>query len=86
VRTLPPLFIDQGVHMAAKSKPKPKKKTSNVDRLETAGVLVSEQYTDEDKKTVEKLSAAEVDVLIKMRKKRGAAPEGKHHLRPNVFV
>lgn len=72
--------------MAAKSKPKPKKKTSNVERLEAAGVLVSEQYTDEDKKTVEKLSGAEVSALIKMRKKRGAAPEGKHHLRPNIFV
>ena len=72
--------------MAAKKKSKAKKKTSNVERLESAGVLVSEQYTDEDKKTVEKLTATEVTVLIKMRKKRGAAPEGKHHLRPNVFV
>ena len=72
--------------MAAKKKSKAKKKASNVDRLESAGVLISEQYTDEDKKTVERLSEAEVSVLIKMRKKRGAAPEGKHHLRPNVFV
>ena len=71
--------------MAAKKKAKAKK-ASNVDRLESAGVLISEQYTDEDKKTVERLSEAEVSVLIKMRKKRGAAPEGKHHLRPNVFV
>jgi len=84
---LPPLLINEGVHMAAKSKSKSqKKKSSNVERLESIGVLVSEQYTDEDKKTIEKLSAAEVDVLIKMRKKRGAAPEGKHHLRPNIFV
>jgi hypothetical protein len=72
--------------MAAKKKSKAKKKTSNVERLESAGVLVSEQYTDEDKKTVEKLTATEISVLIKMRKKRGAAPEGQHHLRPNVFV
>jgi len=72
--------------MAAKKKANAKKKASNVDRLESAGVLISEQYTDEDKKTVERLSEAEVSVLIKMRKKRGAAPEGKHHLRPNVFV
>jgi hypothetical protein len=72
--------------MASKAKPKAKKKASNVDRLEGAGVLVSEQFTDDDKKTVEKLSASEVAVLIKMRKKRGSAPEGKHHLRPNIFV
>jgi hypothetical protein len=70
----------------SKSKPKPKKKASNIDRLESAGVLVSEQYTDDDKRTVEKLSETEVTALIKLRKKRGAAPEGKHHLRPNVFV
>ena len=36
--------------MPAKSKSKAKKKTSNVERLESVGVLVSEQYTDEDKK------------------------------------
>ena len=70
--------------MPAKSKSK--KKSSNVERLETAGVLVSEQFTDDDKKTVEKLSETEVTALIKLRKKRGSAPEGKHHLRPNFFV
>ena len=70
----------------SKSKHKPRKKASNIDRLESAGVLVSEQYTDDDKRTVEKLSETEVTALIKLRKKRGAAPEGKHHLRPNVFV
>lgn len=72
--------------MAAKKKSSGKKKSSNVERLESAGVLISEQFTDSDKKSVERLTAAEVTVLIKMRKKRGAAPEGKHHLRPNVFV
>jgi len=72
--------------MAAKSKSKSKKKVSNVERLEGAGVLNSKKYTDGDKKTIEKLSVTEVALLIKMRKKRGAAPAGKHHLRPNFFV
>lgn len=72
--------------MPSKTKSKPKKKSSNVERLETAGVLVSEQFTADDKKTVEKLSETEVTALIKLRKKRGSAPEGKHHLRPNIFV
>jgi len=72
--------------MPSKTKSKSKKKSSNVERLETAGVLVSEQFTDDDKKTVEKLSETEVTALIKLRKKRGPAPEGKHHLRPNIFV
>ena len=72
--------------MAAKGKSSSKKKVSNVERLESAGVLTSKRFTDGDKKTVEKLSVTEVALLIKMRKKRGAAPAGKHHLRPNIFV
>jgi hypothetical protein len=70
----------------SKSRPKSKKKASNVEVLESAGVLVSEQFTDADRKTVESLSATEVSVLVKMRKKSGAAPEGQHHLRPNFIV
>jgi hypothetical protein len=73
--------------MATKTKPKSKsKKTSNLERLESEGVLNSEKFTDDEKKTVEKLSVSEVAVLIKMRKKRGAVPDDKHHLRPNLFV
>jgi len=72
--------------MATKSKAKAKKKASNVDRLHAAGVIVSEQFSDDDKKMVEKLSETEVSALISLRKKRAAAPEGKHHLRPNAFV
>jgi len=70
--------------MASKNA-KSKSKASNVERLESAGVI-TEQFTEGDKKTVEKLTEAEVAALIKMRKKRGPAPEGKHHLRPNIFV
>jgi hypothetical protein len=72
--------------MAARSKSNSKKKLSNVERLESAGVLSAKKFTDTDKKTVEKLSVTEVALLIKMRKKRGSAPAGKHHLRPNIFV
>ena len=71
--------------MATKRKSK-SKKPSNLERLEGAGILNSERFTEEDKKSVEKLSVAEVAVLIKMRKKRGAVPDDKHHLRPNLFV
>ena len=69
-----------------KSKSSSKTRISNVERLESAGVLSSKKFTAGDKKTVEKLSVTEVALLIKMRKKRGAAPAGKHHLRPNIFV
>lgn len=73
--------------MAAKTRSKAKsKKTSNLERLAGAGVLESEKFTEDEKKTVEKLSVSEVAVLVKMRKKRGAVPDDKHHLRPNLFV
>jgi hypothetical protein len=60
--------------------------TTKLSRLERAGVLKSAKFSDKDKGSIEKLSEAEVTLLIKMRKKRGAAPTGKHHLRPNVLV
>ena len=85
VTLLPRLLRIRSI-MATKSKSSPKKKVSNVERLESAGVLNSTEFSDGDKKTVEKLSVTEVALLVKMRKKRGAAPEGKHHLRPNIFV
>jgi len=71
--------------MAKKSKAKAKK-VSNVERLHAAGVIVSDQFSEDEKKSVERLTAVEVSALIKLRKKHGAAPEGKHHLRPNAFV
>lgn len=83
-RLLPPLRQIEGAHVAIQTKSK--KKASNVERLESAGVLVAEQFTDSDKKTVEKLSEVEVTALINVPKKRGSAPAGKHHLRPNIFV
>jgi hypothetical protein len=83
--TLAALCLIKESTMVSKSS-NSKKKASNVERLEGARVLISEHFTDGDKKTVEKLTEAEVSALIKMRKKRGPAPEGKHHLRPNIFV
>jgi hypothetical protein len=71
--------------MAPKKESKTKK-ASNMERLHAAGVVVTEQFSEDDKKMVEKLSETEVSALISLRKKRGAAPEGKHHLRPNAFV
>ena len=47
--------------MATKKKSKSK---SNMDRLEEAGVIMSAEYTDGDKKMVEKFSAAEVTALV----------------------
>jgi hypothetical protein len=80
--TLAGAVLSKGVHMPSKHK----KKASNVERLESAGVLISKQFTEGDKKTVEKLTEAEVSALTKMRKKRGPAPKRKYHLRPNIFI
>jgi hypothetical protein len=62
------------------------KKVSNLRRLERAGILQSKHFSKKDQETVETLTEVEVRQMIAMRKKRGAAPRGKHHLRPNFFV
>ena len=59
---------------------------SKIERLHEAGVIVASQFSDSDKKVVESLTDDEVDVLIKLRKRMGAAPEGKSHMRPNIPV
>lgn len=59
---------------------------SNIDRLEKAGILKPEHFTDHDKQVLEGISTEEVDVLIKLREKMGPAKEGKDHMRPNFPV
>lgn len=59
---------------------------TNVERLEEAGILKQEHFSEHDKKQIESISPEEIDVLIKLRKKLGAAPEGKDHMRPNFPV
>jgi hypothetical protein len=59
---------------------------SNVERLEEAGILKSEHFNDHDKKAIESISAEEIEVLVRLRKKLGEAPAGKEHMRPNFPV
>ena len=59
---------------------------SNIERLEKAGILKQDHFTDQDKKLLESISAEEVDVLIRLRSKMGEAPSGKEHMRPNIIV
>ncbi len=59
---------------------------TNLERLEEAGILKQEHFSDQDKKHIESISTEEVEVLIKLRKKMGAAPTGKDHMRPNFPV
>ena len=58
----------------------------NVTRLENAGILKQENFSPEDKKVLESLTTEEVDVLLKLRSRMGAAPSGKEHMRPNIIV
>ena len=60
--------------------------SQNILRLEQAGLLKAEHFSDADRKILEGMSAEEVDVLIRLKAKLGAAPEGKDHLRPNIIV
>jgi hypothetical protein len=57
---------------AAKKKAAPKK--SNLERLMAADVISAENAGEHDAATLNKLSSAEVNSLIKIRKKMGAAP------------
>jgi hypothetical protein len=59
---------------------------NNVERLHAAGILVAENFSESDKKVIESITPEEIEVLIKLRKKVGAVPAGKEHMRPNMFV
>lgn len=60
--------------------------SQNILRLEKAGLLNLEQFSDADRKVLDGMSDEEVDVLIRLKHKLGAAPVGKDHLRPNIIV
>jgi hypothetical protein len=70
---------------AVKKKSTPK--VSNLERLTAAGVIPQENVGDHDQAVINKLSAAEVSTLIKLRKKLGDAPlDTKAGARPNFPV
>ena len=57
---------------AVKKKSAPK--ATNIERLTAAGVILQENLADHDHAVINKLSASEVETLIKLRKKMGDAP------------
>jgi hypothetical protein len=59
---------------------------TSFERLQDAGVIAGQLFSESDKQIIEKITAEEVDVLIKLRKKMGEVPEGKGHMRPNIAV
>jgi len=70
---------------AAKKRSAPK--VSNIERLTAAGVIAQENVADHDHSIINKLSASEVNTLIKLRKKMGDAPLAtKATVRPNFPV
>lgn len=70
---------------AVKKKSAPK--ATNIERLTAAGVIPQENLADHDHAVINKLSASEVDTLIKLRKKMGDAPLAtKASARPNFPV
>lgn len=70
---------------AVKKKSAPR--VSNIERLTAAGVILQENVADHDQAVINKLSAAEVSTLIKLRKKLGDAPlDSKAGARPNFPV
>lgn len=70
---------------AVKKKSAPK--ATNIERLTAAGVISEESLADHDQAVINKLSASEVDTLIKLRKKMGDAPLAtRASARPNFPV
>lgn len=63
-----------------------KNSQSKIERLHEAGVIVADQFSDSDKKVIDSITDEEVDVLIRLRKRMGAVPKGKDHMRPNIPV
>ena len=59
---------------------------SKLERLEEAGILERRHFSDAEKKLVDTITDEEIGVLIRLRKKMGAAPEGKEKIRPNIVV
>lgn len=62
-------------------------KVSNIERLAAAGVIPQENVADHDHTVINKLSASEVNTLIKLKKKMGDAPLAtRASVRPNFPV
>lgn len=59
---------------------------NKLERLEDAGILERRHFSAEEQKLVDTITDEEVDVLIRLRKKMGAVPEGKDKIRPNIIV
>lgn len=59
---------------------------NSFERLHDAGVIDGNHFSEADKQILEKITGEEVEVLIRLRKKMGAAPADKPHLRPNMGV
>ncbi|HTW45289.1 MAG TPA: aroma-sacti cluster domain-containing protein [Acidobacteriaceae bacterium] len=59
---------------------------SKIERLHAAGIIVAEHFSESDKKIVDQITDEEINVLIKLRQRMGAVPQGKEHLRPNIPV
>ncbi|HEY0162932.1 MAG TPA: hypothetical protein VGB69_09660 [Edaphobacter sp.] len=61
---------------AKKAVKKSVKKVSNLDRLVAADVIPAISASEHNPKVINKLSATEVNTLIKLRKKLGSVPAG----------
>lgn len=59
---------------------------SKLQKLEDAGVLETRHFSAEELALVATIADEEIDVLVRLKKKLGATPEGKNHIRPNFVV
>lgn len=59
---------------------------TKLERLEEAGILEKRHFSAEEQKLIDAITDEEIEVLIRLRKKMGATPEGKEKIRPNIIV
>ena len=59
---------------------------SNLERLQSAGVVGNGPISDDHLAKINSLSDHEVNTLVSLRQKFGSADDLDDHLRPNLFV
>lgn len=59
---------------------------SKLQRLESAGILETRQFSDEELALVATITDDEINVLIKLRERLGTPDPGKTHIKPNIVV
>jgi hypothetical protein len=59
---------------------------SKLERLQSAGILESRQFGQDELDLIASITDEEIDVLIRLRERLGKPDPDKQHIKPNIFV